>query len=60
MGPPSAYRGRWGDAADYREKFPDGRIGSHPYLATPEAGKEVYETAVAEIAENYKAFLSAG
>jgi creatinine amidohydrolase len=58
MGPPSAERGGWADAADYRRKFPDGRIGSHPYLATPEAGKRVYETAVAEIAEDIRTFAA--
>jgi len=56
MGPPSSYRGPWADAADYRARFPDGRIGSHPYLATPEAGKELYEAAVAEVAEAATAF----
>jgi creatinine amidohydrolase len=58
MGPPSAARGGWADAADYRRKFPDGRIGSHPYLATPEAGKRVYETAVAEVAEDIRSFAA--
>lgn len=58
MGPPSGERGPWTDAADYRRKFPDGRIGSHPYLASPEAGKRVYETAVAEIAEDFAKFAA--
>ena len=60
MGPPSAERGGWADAADYRRKFPDGRIGSHPYLATPEAGKRVFETAAAELAEDFRSFAAAG
>ena len=59
MGPPSTERGGWADAADYRRKFPDGRIGSHPYLATPEAGRRVYETAVAEVAEDIRGFAAA-
>ena len=57
MGPPSGIRGGWTDADDYRRKFPDGRIGSHPYLANPEAGKRIYETGIAELAEDYRAFV---
>ena len=57
MGPPSAHRGGWTDAADYRRRFPDGRIGSHPWLATPEAGRELFELAAEEVAADYKAFL---
>jgi creatinine amidohydrolase len=59
MGPPSANRGPWTDAADYRAKFPDGRIGSHPYLATPEAGKKLYDLAVEEIAAEVSDFAKA-
>lgn len=57
MGPPSPHRGGFADAADYRRRYPDGRIGSHPYLATPEAGKRIFELAVAEIAGDYAAFV---
>ena len=56
MGPPEAFTGRWTDAADYRAKFPDGRIASHPELATPEAGKQVFDIAVKQIAEEVTAF----
>jgi creatinine amidohydrolase len=35
LDPPAAPRGDFADAADYRRKFPDGRIGSNPALATP-------------------------
>jgi len=59
MGPPSDERGPWTDADDYRAKFPDGRIGSHPYLATPEIGKKLYETAAKEVAEDARSFTSA-
>lgn len=45
------------DAADYRARFPDGRIGSASSLASPEAGKRLYETAVADMTEAYQAFL---
>ena len=56
MGPPEAFTGRWTDAADYRAKFPDGRIASHPALATPEAGKQVFDIAMKQIAEDVAAF----
>ena len=39
MNPPIAPNGPIYDAADYRRRFPDGRIGSNPSLANPEAGK---------------------
>ena len=58
MGPPSDAKGGWADAEDYRRKFPDGRIGSHPHLATPAAGAEIFDLAVQEIAATYKAFLA--
>jgi creatinine amidohydrolase/Fe(II)-dependent formamide hydrolase-like protein len=34
------------DAADYRARFPDGRIGSDPLLATPELGQQLIDAAV--------------
>lgn len=43
------------DAADYRRKFPDGRIGSDPSQATPEKGAQIVAAAkhalVGELAE---------
>ena len=53
LDPPVAARGDFADAADYRGKFPDGRIGSNPGLATPEAGRRLYDAAVAAIAKDY-------
>lgn len=47
------------DAEDYRRRFPDGRIGSDPSLATPEHGKRIFDAAVADIGEEYKTFLAA-
>lgn len=47
------------DAADYRRRFPDGRIGSDPSLATVEAGQKLYEAAVDDLCGMYKTFLSA-
>jgi len=37
--------------------FPDGRIGSDPSLATIEAGREIYATAVREIVDDYLTFM---
>jgi creatinine amidohydrolase len=59
LDPPIAPRGDFGDAADYRRKFPDGRIGSNPGLATPEAGQRLYEAAVVAIAKDYQSWVTA-
>jgi creatinine amidohydrolase len=59
LDPPIAPRGDFGDAADYRRKFPDGRIGSNSGLATPEAGERLYEAAVAAIAKDYQSWIAA-
>ena len=46
------------DAADYRRRFPDGRIGSDPTLATLEAGERLFHAAVEDAVEDYQRFLS--
>ena len=46
------------DAADYRARFPDGRIGSDPSLSSPEHGKLFFEAAVQDMVEAYQAFLA--
>ena len=46
-------------AADFRRRYPDGRMGSNPALATPEHGKQLYERAVEELSNDYLAFLNA-
>jgi creatinine amidohydrolase len=46
------------DADDYRRRFPDGRIGSDPSLATVEIGELLYTAAVEEIAPIYEGFLT--
>lgn len=45
-------------AADFRRRFPDGRMGSNPALATPEHGQQFYELAVKELSNSYLEFLS--
>ena len=58
LDPPVAKKGGFTDAEDYRRNFPDGRIGSNPALATPEAGKRLYEAAVASAAEDYAKWVA--
>jgi creatinine amidohydrolase len=56
--PAVAPSGDFADAADYRRKFPDGRIGSNPALATPEAGRRLYEAAVAALVKDYQGWMA--
>ena len=56
--PPIAPTGEFADADDYRRCFPDGRIGSNPGLATPEAGKRLYDIAVREVAAEYQGWVA--
>ena len=44
-------------AADFRSRYPDGRMGSNPDLATPEHGKQFYDLAVEELSNQYLEFL---
>jgi creatinine amidohydrolase len=59
LDPPVAPRGEFADAADYRRAFPDGRIGSNPGLATPEAGHRLYDAAVAALTKDYLSWVAA-
>lgn len=45
-------------AADFRRRYPDGRMGSNPALATPEHGQQFYELAVKELSRTYLEFLA--
>lgn len=42
---------------DFRQRYPDGRMGSDPSLATLEHGRQFFEIAVKEIGEQYQKFL---
>jgi creatinine amidohydrolase len=44
-------------AADFRRRYPDGRMGSDPSLATPEHGKQFIDLAVKELTANYLDFM---
>jgi creatinine amidohydrolase len=44
-------------AADFRDRYPDGRMGSNPALATPEHGQKFYDLAVKELSQGYLEFL---
>lgn len=58
MSPEIAPTGGFADWRDYRRRFPDGRIGSNPALATPEAGGRLLEMAAAGTAKAFTAFLA--
>ncbi len=58
--PRVAPKGSFGDADDYRRRFPDGRIGSDPSLSTAEAGKRLYDASVAALVTDYRDWLKDG
>lgn len=45
-------------AEDFRQHYPDGRMGSNPALATPEHGQKFYEAAIVELSQSYQSFLA--
>lgn len=51
---------RHGPPEQHRKAFPDGRVGSHSALATPQQGRELLDAAVASVAEDYLAFAESG
>jgi creatinine amidohydrolase len=58
MQPRVAPSGPIRDAADYRARFPDGRIGSDPSLASVEAGERLYQASVRDVAADYRQFIA--
>lgn len=57
MTPEIAPTGPIYDADDFRRRYPDGRMGSNPTLASVEAGERFYNGALADIVTDYQAFL---
>ena len=49
---------RHGPPNEHRAEFPDGRVGSHSALATPEFGRRLLAVAVQAVADDYKAFTA--
>jgi len=45
--------------ADFRRRYPDGRMGSDPYLAKPDHGLELLNTAAEALREDLSTFLTA-
>lgn len=56
MTPEIAPKGPIYDAADYRRRFPDGRIGSNPALASIAVGERLFNAAVNELTFDFRAF----
>jgi creatinine amidohydrolase/Fe(II)-dependent formamide hydrolase-like protein len=46
------------DAADFRRRYPDGRMGSDPGLATPELGGEIVRAAASALIQDLDAFAA--
>ncbi len=59
MSPKIAPKGEILDAVDYRRRFPDGRIGSDPSLASVEAGEKLCRAAITDTIAGYRKFLTA-
>jgi len=59
LSPEIAPEGSFYDCEDYRRRFPDGRIGSDPTLATAEIGERLRAAAVKDLAADYRKFLEA-
>ena len=65
--PPPADRGdillhagdNYYDAADFKARYPDGRVISHAALATPEHGEQLIKAAVDDLAADLAAFVKA-
>ena len=56
LSPEIAPNGGFTDAKDYRGRFPDGRIGSNPGLATPEDGEVLARLAAEEVVADFERF----
>ena len=57
MSPRVAPDGPFRDSADFRSKFPDGRMGSDPSSACAEHGEQLFEAAVEDTWRTYSQFV---
>ena len=48
------------DAEDFKNRFPDGRMGSNPGLSTESDGRLLLDTAVKSAVSDFKSFLECG
>lgn len=53
-----AATGRLFGPADFRQRYPDGRMGSHPQLASVEAGERLIESVAEDLAKEYHQFVN--
>lgn len=51
---------RHGPPDQHRRDFPDGRVGSHSALATPDTGRALLEAAAAAVARDFASFCANG
>ncbi|WP_428609863.1 creatininase family protein [Sedimenticola sp.] len=58
--PPGPLQSEVQGAADFRAKYPDGRMGSWPDLATPAQGQVLFDAAVRGLAQQVPTFFSEG
>ncbi|MFP6729519.1 MAG: creatininase family protein [Alphaproteobacteria bacterium] len=58
LDPKVAPSGRFYGPEDFRRRYPDGRIGSDPSLATPEHGNQFIDLAAQSVADAYAAFVA--
>jgi creatinine amidohydrolase len=43
---------------EFRKRYPDGRMGSNPALATIEHGQQLFELSVKELVSQYNDFIA--
>ncbi len=58
MQPRVAPAGGFRDAADFRQRYPDGRVGSDPSAACQEHGRQLFEEAVEDTIASYREFTA--
>jgi creatinine amidohydrolase len=45
-------------AADFRDRYPEGRMGSHPQLASVEAGQKIVDAVAEDLADEFRRFVT--